>query len=478
MALMSIESSGKSKANSSQLVLRNTNDELSVGRAKKRRKVVLDEQTFTEDIDAIIERDYFPDLPKLKECLEYQQALEANDVNKINEIRLRWRDKGEDVIVEAGGGEQNSPSFFETPLVECNECDCGGKDDCEDECKGKKNENDALKDEKSGVNKSRTECVTLDQYLAKYTSEDNSSYETIIEEAKKRHRDKYPWMYIDEAKESQKCLENLSVPAIEQQADQKKSSKMLTWKYKNLNSVMFSPESAPLSKSELINRAKRQLVVHENTRFNESPFNEQLYAAKIGEAAYLHAKENKGKIGIDGKELVPGEISVNGYNLVSMTPSLSPSVMNTPLMTWGEIEGTPCRLDETPLHSSLTPGTPQFKIPEQPAREKLAHSLSDKLSKKNHDKKQQALKHVSSTFRTPSPLVIGSPRTPSERLSSMSPAAQKLATAKLGIHKHSDMKLRESYSPSPLRSQSSTPSLSGSSSLSQQIDRKKAFDFF
>ncbi|XKL67012.1 hypothetical protein PGB90_010432 [Kerria lacca] len=60
-------------------------------------------------------------------------------------------------------------------------------------------------------------------------------------------------------------------------------------------------------------------------------------------------------------------------------------------MTWGQIEGTPFRLDgsDTPIRPGL-PG-PTFKISEPPMREKLAHALAEKVSEKNRDKKQKAL---------------------------------------------------------------------------------------
>lgn len=45
--------------------------------------------------------------------------------------------------------------------------------------------------------------------------------------------------------------------------------------------------------------------------------------------------------------------------------------------------------------------------------------------------------------------------TPLEKLQNMSPAARRLACAKLGIHRDTDKALRASYSPSPLRTPSS-----------------------
>jgi protein DGCR14 len=50
------------------------------------------------------------------------------------------------------------------------------------------------------------------------------------------------------------------------------------------------------------------------------------------------------KIGHDGKEILPSESpQVNGYGFMG-TPSPAPGVDESPLMTWGEIESTPFRL--------------------------------------------------------------------------------------------------------------------------------------
>ncbi len=69
-------------------------------------------------------------------------------------------------------------------------------------------------------------------------------------------------------------------------------------------------------------------------------------------------------------------------------------VSESPLMTWGEIEGTPFRLDggDTPAHN--TPG-PTFRIPDVPRRDQLAFKLVENASKAHRAKKEQALKRVS-----------------------------------------------------------------------------------
>ncbi|KAI1293848.1 hypothetical protein HDE_06512 [Halotydeus destructor] len=183
--------------------------------------------------------------------------------------------------------------------------------------------------------------------------------------------------------------------------------------------------------------------------------------------------------------------------MVSMTPTPLPSnIDSTPFMTWGEIEGTPCRLDANDVPIDVAPvGTPYFRIPETSKRDALAQSLTDKLSSKNREKKKKALDHATRSLK--SPLVGG---TPSDRLSEMSPAAQRLATAKLGFSGSSDKALRASYSPainvtpSPRRSHSrATPSpalfpsgaskpcntaSSSTDNLLKKSKRSKASDFF
>lgn len=66
-------------------------------------------------------------------------------------------------------------------------------------------------------------------------------------------------------------------------------------------------------------------------------------------------------------------------------------VNESPLMTWGEIEGTPFRLDggDTPLLTTLQ--GPSFRIPEPPKREKLALALAEKAGERHRDRKMKAI---------------------------------------------------------------------------------------
>lgn len=96
-----------------------------------------------------------------------------------------------------------------------------------------------------------------------------------------------------------------------------------------------------------------------------------------------------GKIGVDGKELVTGSPKINGFSLIR-TPSPCPGVAQSPLMTWGEVEGAPFKLDgsDTPLPRAQGPS---FKMNEPTKREQLAIALAEKASERHRDKKKKAM---------------------------------------------------------------------------------------
>jgi protein DGCR14 len=84
---------------------------------------------------------------------------------------------------------------------------------------------------------------------------------------------------------------------------------------------------------------------------------------------------------------------IRGYNLVEATPSLSPTRMGTPQMTWGSIEGTPM------LIGNATPG-PQFSLPQISKREQLGMKLSEKASKAYRKKTSERQRTSATTPRS------------------------------------------------------------------------------
>ncbi|XP_019869246.2 splicing factor ESS-2 homolog [Aethina tumida] len=396
---------------------------------KKKKQKVLDDDTYVDEMGKIIQRDFFPDLEKLKAQNDYLEAMEKNDTIKLRQLHMKYSGK------KPPSQRMPSPATFETPAHLHNQSDNDGESviNCDNNEKSEKK-------------------LSLDQYLNSHTSQDNESFEEILTESAKKHRQKYSYLYNEEEKSVEENKKLLALPSIEQQcALPEKKLDVDTWTYKNKNYIMYVPDGVELSEEQVkeINN-KRQQINHTNTRLVNNPFNEVQSKETINELARTQAKVLDGKIGVDGKEILkPDTPKVQGYNFIR-SPSPCPGVMDSPLMTWGEIEGTPFRLDggDTPLPRSQGPS---FKMAEPPRREQLLFALAEKVGEKNRDQKKRAIEAARRQFTTPSPRRPGT----IDRLSTLSPAARKLATAKLKLGVNSD--LLSSYSPSPSMKTPRTP---------------------
>ncbi|XP_017756288.1 PREDICTED: uncharacterized protein LOC108548033 [Eufriesea mexicana] len=387
-----------------------------IGVAKKQKKVqpkILDEDTYIKKMAEIIQRDFFPHLDKLQAQNQYLDALEQNDVKRMRELYEKYssgRPTTERPV---------SPATFETPM---------NKIESEDELFKSSKISKDIPVNVGTKEKDKEELTSgLDAYLSTHTSEDNASFEEMMIEAEKRLKLKFAWLY--EVEENSKALMNdKSSDTLAIENDNKRPNQLDSWNYKNKNYIMYVPDGVELTPDERIDLAKRrQMVVHENTRLRINPFNEQQNKEAINELAKNQSKANDGKIGVDGKEIVRNPTpKINGFSFVA-TPSPRPGECDSPLMTWGQIEGTPFRLDggDTPL--LRTSQGPSFRMAEPPKREQLALQLAEKAGERHRDRKNKALEAARKSLATPSP------RSTMDRLSTMSPAARRLATQKLRI---------------------------------------------
>ncbi|GAA49341.1 protein DGCR14 [Clonorchis sinensis] len=128
------------------------------------------------------------------------------------------------------------------------------------------------------------------------------------------------------------------------------------------------------------------------------------------------------RIGLDGKELNPtmGTPQVGGFKFMDTSPSPALSALGaSPLMTWGQLDSTPARLDDGSATPSVISGVPAFHIPSPSKREQLAHKLADKASRQRTRDRNEAVKRVHSGISSPS-------------LSLLSPAARRLLATSSG----------------------------------------------
>src|SRR5258705_3831290 len=58
--------------------------------APKARLKVLDEDNYIEQMEKIIQRDFFPDMEKVKAQFDYLNAVDNNDVQTLRELALKY----------------------------------------------------------------------------------------------------------------------------------------------------------------------------------------------------------------------------------------------------------------------------------------------------------------------------------------------------------------------------------------------------
>merc|ERR1719282_2314780 len=359
----------------------------------------MDEDEYIGKVEKIIERDFFPELEKLKAQSDYIDARERKDYETMSRLEEKYSGVRPDT-----GKRLQSPATFETPLDE-------------------PRDNDPRRSDKD-PNANAAYDSAADANETKSDKDKNGE-----EEEEKINLDM-------KAKQ-------MALPSVEQQAALPyKPGNLDTWTYQNINSVFHNPEGMELTDKEKIEKAKKEkIILHGNTRISKAPWRSEKQMDKLRREVEHKEALAAGKVGIDGKELVrPETPSVNGFKLMSMTPSPALGVGDSPLMTWGEVESTPFMLGgcDTPLVTSGGAGG-GFQIQETSARDRIAHQLAENNSRYYRERKMKAMQQVKSSLKA------------GKGLANMSPAAQRLASGKLGIRVGTDSMLKASYTPSPAR---------------------------
>ncbi|XP_014799475.1 PREDICTED: protein DGCR14-like [Calidris pugnax] len=124
-----------------------------------------------------------------------------------------------------------TPATFETPEVHPGALPSGNKSKAGTKAA---EEGDGEKDDKDAL-------PSLDSFLAKHTSEDNASFEQIMEVAKEKEKVKHAWLYSAEEEYTQRRNENLALPSAEQQALENVKAGLETWEYTARNTLMYYP---------------------------------------------------------------------------------------------------------------------------------------------------------------------------------------------------------------------------------------------
>ena len=291
---------------------------------------------FPQALTTIIRRDFFPDVAKLEAQLEFIEASESNDYDKLREISERFATTTHTPAA--------TPATFETPSVSATPRSRGKQR--EKQCGRGPGENS--EDQPPEAKKLKPEeAKGLDQFLSKYQSEDDASFGELMEKAAEEHRQKHTWL-----REKEKEYANtLSLEGPEQRLAitdwsegrgggggegkmvEYRPAGVKTWNYTAKNTLMYIPEGVEESTKEQVQKAtKGREIIHSNTRLSREFIKKRESAVQAmasgeeGEKAGGGgpSKNKSEKIGVDGKTLAPGETpSVNGYKFVA-TPQIHP----------------------------------------------------------------------------------------------------------------------------------------------------------
>ncbi|RUS23884.1 nuclear protein DGCR14 [Jimgerdemannia flammicorona] len=331
--------------------------------SQQRKPDVLDEDTYTEAISYIIERDFFPNLTKLKAQQQYLEAYDNGDVIALHRATRTLADLSHTPTLDRPG-TTSQDSLISTPTTQ------DGKMQLELPSKVDLN-------------------LSLDQFQAKYTrfnalidicipicvnSEDNVSFAELIEKFNLRTREKYKWVFDNETRQ-------LKLRGKEENSERNGTQSILSGKeektdigsakYQARNTLMVLVailDGLPTESTSILNNDARgapKAISHGNTRFDETeasvstlklpPSMEDAQHGVVTPWHDLKGIRVRTLFAERRGSMTPASSTGEEYGFVATTPSPNPSRMGTPLMTWGTIDGTPMLIS-----GSETPGGTQL----------------------------------------------------------------------------------------------------------------------
>jgi hypothetical protein len=132
-----------------------------------------DEDTYIDSLEQIIQRDFFPDLPKLRTQLDWLEAEEGGNLEKMREIYGKLKTgslvtpKGRSLVTPSGWSPINS-----TPHPDAEPIDPS-----------------YLSDQQQ-----LNTDMSLSKFQLLHTSEDNQSFDTLLEKQNLNQKTKYAWL--------------------------------------------------------------------------------------------------------------------------------------------------------------------------------------------------------------------------------------------------------------------------------------------
>jgi len=387
----------------------------------KRPTVVLEEETYIDGLSHIIARDYFPGLIQTEAKQEFLEALDSKDDIWIQDAGQR--------LQEAMSGKtpgRRGVSFDSLP---------------DQTPKGFVGETPKSASKKETPTEPQINVnLSLGAYQTKYTSEDNESFNKLLDKQNIKNREKHAYLWSGN-----------KIPSARQIAYQEREAKRLTasatsnaltllnkdtrpampnyTKADPKNAFMFEPDSLEDSLetraqvSESKSHAPPKSIAHVNTRLEEAELPQPAIPASPSLSAINDAIMGRPRLSESSAGWETPR--VHGYPFVDAEP--------TPAEMRAYKSGS---VDPQAILSSLAKGVDSshnpFSVKESDDREKLAHRLLDQKKTKS---RVSELLGASTPGRTPTPKFKSAPQK-----GGLTPAARMLYAS---IHKGSNAPKRD-----------------------------------
>jgi len=354
------------------------------GQRTRSGQMILTEEDWAVTLEHIIERDYFPELPRLQNKADWLEAVRTGDPRTLAQAQ-------ENIMRRRAG--------LRTPLLDRDQA--SGKtstrpDPTPGRWSGAHNNNhqgwrtDSTPDRRTmAVDEEplgpalQVPALSLDEFCAQYTSEDNASFEDILARYNERQRQRKAWAYkqgnhkllmpVPQHHQHHHHHHPSGEPKTERIDDGYGSGGQPLWQVTTLARVeppksrLYYDNSQQaelaLTDAELQHQvghlgAPRQVVI-KNTRFtsgtdfhsrgSSSGATSQSTSGRTSLAStprHGHSRGRDSPYDLLGRNQPPSINRRRGdYSLLS-TPLVKPGVHDQgPLMTWGTLGSTPLRLD-------------------------------------------------------------------------------------------------------------------------------------
>ncbi|KAF6845388.1 nuclear protein es2 [Colletotrichum musicola] len=402
----------------------------------KRPKKVIDEDTYTDALSQIIARDFFPGLLEVETQQEYLDALQSKDAawissagQRLQRIMTPGRHRVRRPTVLENGGRTPSAYGADTPASVAST---------------------AIEAPKPVVDTN----MSLANFQAKYTSEDNESFYKLLDKQNQKKAEKYAWLWtgnkmpskqmIKQAEVEEKLALNRSLIDDGFKRDRlaikdvdERPARPDSWNSDPRNGLMFRPESvedefeSPAQKAEAESRMPPKSINYQSTRVPQpvvvvrppSPTMSAVRDAIAGKPR----KDDQASSAVGGGETP----RVNGYAFVDDEED--------------EAEAPPAPvIDLGPGDATPNP----FRLQDQRKRESLHHRLVERAAQSKRESIKNGL--TGKVERTPVPKFPSSPRV----TGGLTPAAQRL-WGKIGSPRPGSPSSSSSPKTTPMRARGS-----------------------